>query len=124
MPEPKDLRPDALKRLDDRLEAARARNERKPYRWDDSSSAGYRLVAELIGGVLAGLGFGWLADRFLGTTPWGLIVGVLAGAGVSVFAVARTAGRASGKAAQNGVAPSIPDDVDDDDDKPGGIGLT
>jgi ATP synthase protein I len=123
MPEPKDLRPDALQRLDERLEALRVRNERKPYRWDDSSSAGYRLVAELIGGVLAGLGFGWLADRFLGSSPWGLIVGVLAGAGVSVFAVARSAGRMSGRAAQSGVAPSVPDDADDDDE-PGGIGLT
>ncbi len=123
MPEPEDLRPDAVQRLDERLEALRARNERKPYRWDDSSSAGYRLVAELIGGVLAGLGFGWLADRFLGTSPWGLIVGTLAGAGVSVFVIARSAGRMAGKAEKNGTAPSVSDDADDDDG-PGLTGLT
>jgi len=123
MPEPEDLRPDALQRLDERLEAARARNERKPFRWDDSSGAGYRLVAELIGGVLAGLGFGWLADRFLGTSPWGLIVGVLAGAGVSVFAIARSAGRMAGKAEKNMTAPSASDDADDDDG-PGLTGVT
>ena len=58
MPEPEDLRQDALKRLDERLEAFQTRNERKPFRYDDTSGAGYRLVAELIGGVLAGLGFG------------------------------------------------------------------
>ena len=103
MPEPEDLRQDALKRLDERLEAFQTRNERKPFRYDDTSGAGYRLVAELIGGVLAGLGFGWLADRFLGTSPWGLIVGVLLGAGISVFAVVRSAGQMA-KAAKTSVA--------------------
>ncbi|MEO6339620.1 MAG: AtpZ/AtpI family protein [Caulobacteraceae bacterium] len=121
MPEPEDQRPDALQRLDERLEALRAGNERKPYRWDDSSSAGYRLVAELIGGVLSGLGFGWLADRFLGTSPWGLIVGTLAGAGLSVFVIARSAGQMAGKAEKTVAAPSVPDDADEDE--PGGTGL-
>ena len=120
MPEPEDLRPDALERLDERLEAFKTRHERKPYRWDDTSSAGYRLVAELIGGVLAGLGFGWLSDRFLGTSPWGLIIGVLLGAGVSVFAVVRTAGRMSDAAKQGVVAPSVADDDDEDDPGPAG----
>lgn len=119
MPEPEDLRQDALKRLDERLEAFQTRNERKPFRFDDASSAGYRLVAELIGGVLAGLGFGWLADRFLGSSPWGLIIGVLLGAGVSVFAVVRSAGQMADAAKKGVVAPSVAADDDDDDDTPG-----
>jgi ATP synthase protein I len=121
MPEPEDLRQDALKRLDERLEAFQTRNERKPFRYDDTSGAGYRLVAELIGGVLAGLGFGWLADRFLGTSPWGLIVGVLLGAGISVFAVVRSAGQMAKAAKTSVAAPDMAAD-DDDDDEPGAAG--
>ncbi len=55
------------------------------------SGAGYRLVAELVGGVLVGLGFGWLFDRFFHTSPLGLLSGLLIGAGTAVFLVVRTA---------------------------------
>jgi ATP synthase protein I len=117
MSEPEDLRQDALQRLDERLEAFKARNTRKPVRWDTGSGAGYRLVAELIGGVLAGLGLGWLADRVLGITPWGLIVGVLLGAGASVFVVARSAGRMTSTAETSVAAPAQAGD--EDEDQPG-----
>jgi len=44
-----------------------------------------------VGGVLGGLGFGWLLDRFLHTSPLGLIGGVLIGAGIGVALVVRSA---------------------------------
>src|SRR5262245_34829686 len=40
---------------------------------------GMRLSAELVGGVVIGFIFGWLLDRWLGTSPWGLIVFLLLG---------------------------------------------
>lgn len=85
----------------------------------EGAGAGYRLVAELIGGVLAGLGLGWILDRITGASPFGLIGGVLIGAGGSVFLVARSAGRMS-KAAESPAA-SGPAEMsgEDDEDGPG-----
>jgi ATP synthase protein I len=118
-----DSREEALKRFDERFDAAVARQTRKPMRFDaDHSGAGYRLIAELVGGVLGGLGLGWLVDRLVGTSPWGLIVGVLLGTGASVFAIARSAGRmsVSAQTKTGGPAPSVPFDDEDDDGPLGG----
>lgn len=53
---------------------------------------GMRLSAELVGGVVIGLLLGWLFDRWLGTTPWGLIVFFLLGFAAGVLNVMRSAG--------------------------------
>ena len=94
MPQSDDRPDEALGRLNEGLqafEAARARDASpEVYR---GIGEGYRLLAELIGGVLGGLGFGWLVDRFAHTTPWGIAVGIAAGAGVSVYMAAHTVSR-------------------------------
>lgn len=116
-----DSREEALKRLDERLDALAAQQKRKPLRFDaEGSGAGYRLIAELIGGVLGGLGLGWVVDRLAGTSPWGLIVGVLLGSGAAVFAIARSAGRmsATAEAKAGDKVTSVPFDDEDDDDGP------
>jgi len=53
---------------------------------------GMRLSAELVGGVVVGFIFGWLLDRWLGTSPWGLIVLLLLGFAAGVLNVMRSAG--------------------------------
>ena len=53
---------------------------------------GFRLSSELVGGVLVGAGIGWLLDRLLGISPWGLIVFVLLGFAAGVLNVMRAAG--------------------------------
>jgi len=53
---------------------------------------GMRLSAELVGGVVIGFVFGWLFDRWLGTSPWGLIVFLLLGFAAGVLNVMRSAG--------------------------------
>lgn len=130
MAKPDEPREEALKRFDERLDALAAQQVRKPMRFDaEGSGAGYRLVAELIGGVLGGLGLGWLVDRLAGTGPWGLIGGVLIGAGASVFVIARSAGRMSQGAERNAAAqtpPNVPSAAaaspllsEEDEDGPG-----
>ena len=37
------------------------------------------LIYTFPGAMLAGTGLGWLADRWLGTAPYGTLVGFLAG---------------------------------------------
>src|SRR5271169_3157777 len=53
---------------------------------------GFRLSSELVGGVLVGAGLGWLIDRLLGISPWGVIVFLLLGFAAGVFNVMRSAG--------------------------------
>jgi ATP synthase protein I len=114
MPQSDDRPDEALGRLNEELqafEAARARAASpEAYR---RIGEGYRLLAELIGGLLGGVGFGWLFDRFAHTAPWGIAVGVAAGAGVSVYMAAHTVTR-MGKTALGQAPPAAK--LDDDED--------
>ena len=53
---------------------------------------GFRLSSELVAGVVVGAGIGWLLDRWLGISPWGLIVFLLLGFAAGVLNVMRSAG--------------------------------
>jgi ATP synthase protein I len=57
---------------------------------------GMRLSAELVGGVVIGFILGWLFDRWLGTSPWGLIVFLMLGFAAGVLNVMRSAGVVQG----------------------------
>jgi ATP synthase protein I len=119
MADPKTPHDEAFASLDKRLDALDQTSRREPVRFDEGSGAGYRVVGELIGGVLTGLGFGWLLDRIAGTNPWGLIGGMLIGTGVSIFLVARSAGRMTG-AVDKKVGPKVASDsAGKDEDGPG-----
>jgi ATP synthase protein I len=85
-----------LQRLGDRLADANRPSEnvdgsRKGV--DHSAYArGFRMSTELVAGVLVGAIIGWLLDRWLGITPWGLIVFLLLGFAAGVLNVMRAAG--------------------------------
>ena len=55
-------------------------------------AVGLRLSSELVAGVLVGALLGWGFDRFLSTSPWGLIVFLLLGFIAGVMNVMRSAG--------------------------------
>ena len=57
---------------------------------------GFRLSSELVAGVVVGAGIGWLLDRWLGISPWGLIVFLLLGFAAGVLNVMRSAGLVAG----------------------------
>ena len=60
---------------------------------DSSAIArGFRLSMELVAGVLIGAAIGWLLDRWLGISPWGMIVFLLLGFVAGVLNVMRAAG--------------------------------
>ena len=72
---------------------------------DPSAMArGFRLSTELVAGVLAGAALGWLLDRWLGISPWGLIVFLLLGFAAGVLNVMRAAGVTKGS-----MGPKAPD---------------
>ncbi len=57
---------------------------------------GFRLSSELVAGVVVGAGIGWLIDRWLGISPWGLVVFLLLGFVAGVLNVMRSAGVVAG----------------------------
>ena len=116
MPHPDDPPDKALASLDQRLGAAEAAQARKVSPDTHAAMAqGYRFVGEVVGGVLGGVGLGWLLDRFAGTEPFGMIGGLLVGGGLSIFAVVRSAAKSSRIAMERqGTVPSVPQDEDED----------
>ena len=57
---------------------------------------GFRLSTELVAGVLVGAFIGWALDKWLGISPWGMIVFLLLGFAAGVLNVIRAAGVSSG----------------------------
>ena len=84
---PEGLEDGRLKSLDERLEAVQQAEQvrtgtvhKKP---DKGYSQGNRVLTELIAGLAGGGLLGWLFDRWLGTTPWLLLVMLFLGIGVA-----------------------------------------
>ena len=51
--------------------------------------SGLRIGIELVAALCVGLALGWLADRYIGTRPWGLIAGFFLGSAAGVVNVFR-----------------------------------
>ena len=83
-----------LKRLGERLDQTSRPSETVSRQTRDTSAfaRGFRQSSEMVGGVLVGAGLGWLLDRWLGTSPWGLIVFLLLGFAAGILNVMRAAG--------------------------------
>lgn len=68
-----------LTSLDERLRQAKSdeairTGEARDAKGDASYRLGNRVLAELVGGMAGGALIGWLLDRWLGTSPWLLLV--------------------------------------------------
>jgi ATP synthase protein I len=116
-PESDDTRQEALKQLDEQLDAfeAKRRTSAGPLGDHGGVNEGYRLVAGLIGGVLGGVGLGWFFDHLAHTSPIGLIGGLLIGTVVSIVGAVASASRMSARmTAQTGPVPPASADEDDE----------
>jgi len=84
-----------LRRIGEEIDEARsrARPEKPAERGDVTSGGalgfGLRIGIELLAALCVGLALGWLADRYIGTRPWGLIAGFFLGSAAGVVNVFR-----------------------------------
>lgn len=111
---PPESREEAIARLNRSASDLEARNQSQlAHELAGQKAAGqaWRILADLLGGVFVGLLLGVLVDRFAGTGPWGTVVGVLLGFGVSLWMGWRTSQRLMAEAKASGVEPkSVPFD--------------
>lgn len=89
-----------LRRLGDRLDHQRSSGDRDAERDGPSAETsgfarGMRLSTELVAGVIVGAAIGWALDRLLGSSPWGLTVGLLLGFAGGVANLVRAANSSS-----------------------------
>jgi ATP synthase protein I len=92
-----DVRQDArLRALNERLRSAQqaeaARTGEALGRPGKGYSQGSRVLSELIAGPAGGALIGWLLDRWLGTSPWLLLVLLFLGVGVAFRNIMRISG--------------------------------
>ncbi len=107
-------RPDPLRRFDRDLAAFESSRQKSVSSGWGGAADAYRLLGQILGGVFGGVGIGWLADHFLHTNPWGLVIGIVVGSATAIFAAIQTASRASARSEKElGPAPSVPDDDED-----------
>ena len=90
-----DRRSDALARLDERLKRARRQEaEREPEASGSTAGEGLgrgiRVGIELVSALAVGVGLGYLADRYIGTRPWGIILGFFLGAAAGMLNAIRS----------------------------------
>ncbi len=85
-----------LRRLGDQLDQHRpsspSPNVPGPAADSSALARGFRLSSELVAGVLVGAVIGYWLDRWLGISPWGLIVFVLLGFVAGILNLMRAAG--------------------------------
>ncbi len=87
-----------LRQLETQLDRKRPPAPDRDQRFEDSSSGSsalghaFRMSTEFVAGVIVGGGLGWLIDRWLGTSPWGLIVFLMLGFLAGIYNVMKASG--------------------------------
>lgn len=83
----------SLENLQQRIEAAKPEEKSSDEAKDKFSMAevGWRMVTELVAGIMLGAGLGYGIDQVAATAPWGLIIGVLLGSVAGIRVMLNTA---------------------------------
>ena len=76
-------------------------------------AVGLRVVVDLAAGVVVGTAIGVVLDRFLGTTPWFLLVFFLIGSAAGFMNVYRTAQELERKRKEGQSAARAPEGADE-----------
>ena len=116
---PPESREEAIKRLNEQADALERRTENRlahEMAGQKAASQAWKIIADHFGGVFVGLALGFGIDHFAGTSPVGIIGGVLVGFAISVWMAWRTAKRIQAEAEASGVRPqAVPFDDEEED---------
>lgn len=105
--EPSDKKTESSsKELDQRLQALGSKIDKRRGKSDPNEEAkgladnqgmayGLKIGSEFVSAILVGSALGWILDKWLGTTPFGLIVFLMLGFAAGVLNVMRTTGKIS-----------------------------
>ena len=109
--------PKRLDALEDKLDAIKTRNAPKDREQDEvtQAQAGWRMVTELVVGIMLGFGIGYGLDTLLGTLPWFMIIFLGLGFVAGIRTMMRTAAEIQAKNSSVGDAPAGKDEMYDDD---------
>ena len=117
MSQPPESREEAIARLQKSASELEAKTESKlaqELAGQRAAGQAWKIIADLFGGVFVGLAIGFGIDHFAGTSPVGIIGGVLLGFALSVWMAWRTAKRIQAEAEKSGVRPqAVPFDDED-----------
>ncbi len=85
-----------LDRLSKALEDRRTQEEGQQVQGEAAAAGrgmtlGFRVLADLLAGILVGAGIGWLLDRWLSTKPYLMIVFLFLGTAAGILNVMRAA---------------------------------
>jgi ATP synthase protein I len=115
-PEGREFRskPTDLEALSAKLDAINSRKTEAPDTSQNPSSnmaQGFKYASEFSAAVLVGSALGWAIDYFIGTAPWGLVVGLILGFCAGVMNVVRAA-----REGMDGSGEDLPLGFDEDED--------
>ena len=84
---------DRLKALEERIRKVRGKEQPKPHQEEHHSQAqlAWRMVIELVAGLLIGFGIGLGLDMLLGTEPWMMVLFIFLGLAAGVQTMMRSA---------------------------------
>lgn len=102
--------PERLKTLDARIRAARGEEKIAPGMGSGLSQAhaGWRMVTELVTGILVGFGLGYGLDELFGTKPWLIVLMTLIGFAAGVRVMLGTARQMQRSGAATGTEAGTP----------------
>lgn len=106
-----------LEALERRLNEAKAKHEKPENEQMDGSLLGmaWRLSTELVVAVLVGTGLGHLLDKFFGTSPWILLLGLGFGFAAGIMNTLRVAAKMDAASANVPIGEDIPFDDEEAD---------
>ena len=110
-----------LKELDERIKAVKDRGAPKPRKDEHYSQAhlAWRMVIELVAGLLIGFGMGYGLDSLFGTLPIFLVIFTLLGLAAGIKTMMRSAQEIQQKKEAADAAGTAPSGGDDERTKDG-----